>query len=328
MRVLVTGGAGYIGSHVVQALSARGDEVLVLDDLSAGGAERIPGVPLSEIDLVSDAAPHAVAELLRSGGVEAVMHFAARKSVDESVRRPAWYYQQNISSLAHLLLAMEDAGVDRLVFSSSAAVYGSATGDAITEDTPLAPISPYGETKRAGEQLVSAASVGFGLRATSLRYFNVGGTASVRLANHVGENLIPLVFDRIDRGLPPLIFGDGYPTRDGSCVRDYIHVVDLAEAHVAALDHLVDAPAGNIALNVGTGRGTTVREMVSAILRASGSSLEPEVAPKRAGDPASSVASPDRIRQLLGWSAQRDIDEIVQSDWAAHLAARTAGLPS
>ncbi|GAA4165535.1 UDP-glucose 4-epimerase GalE [Gryllotalpicola daejeonensis] len=300
----------------------------MLDDLSASGTERIPGLPLVEIDLVSDAASATVAALLRKERIDAVMHFAARKSVDESVRRPAWYYEQNLTSLAHLLMAMEESGVDRLVFSSSAAVYGSATGEAIGEDTPLAPISPYGETKRAGEQLISAASIAFGLRATSLRYFNVGGAGSVTLANHGGGNLIPLVFERLDRGLPPLIHGDDYPTRDGTCVRDYIHVVDLAEAHVAALDYLAEAPAGNTPLNVGTGRGTTVHEMVDAILRASGSPLAAEVGPRRDGDPASSVASAARIHSLLGWTAKRGIDEIVQSDWAAHQAARAAGRPA
>ena len=310
---MVTGGAGYIGAHTVRRLQDRGDSVLVVDDLVTGSVDRVPGVPILEVDLASDDAPEVVAAALREHTIDAVIHFAALKQVGESVERPARYYRQNVGGLAQLLGAMESAGVDRLVFSSSAAVYGQADG-AIDETFPPRPLSPYGETKLAGEWLVSAAATAWGLRSASLRYFNVGGAGAPGLGDTQALNLIPIVFDRLAAGLPPQIFGDDYDTPDGTCVRDYVHVSDVADAHLAVLDALPAGP-GHRALNIGTGVGTSVREMVDAIVAITGAPVDPVVAPRRAGDPAVVVARVDAVQSLTGWRATRGIAEIVESAW-------------
>ncbi len=319
MRTLITGGAGYIGSHVVRLLRDRGDTVVVVDDLSTGFAERVGGTRLVRLDLASDTAPAILEAVLREEQVDAVLHFAARKQVHESVKRPAWYYAQNVGSLANLLLAMESAGVSELVFSSSAAVYGAVEGDAVAESAPTHPVNPYGRTKLIGEQLIDDAATGSGLSAVSLRYFNVGGAGWPDLADRAILNLVPMVFERIDAGLPPVIFGDDYPTVDGTCVRDYVHVLDLADAHVEALDHLAGGGRGHQVFNIGTGEGTSVRAMIDEILAVAGSDLVPEVRERRQGDPASVVASPALIAEKLGWRAERGLDEIVRSAWDAHL---------
>ncbi len=319
MRTLITGGAGYIGSHVVRLLRDRGDSVVVIDDLSTGFADRVGGTRLVRLDLASDTAPAIIEAVLREEQIDAVLHFAARKQVHESVNRPAWYYAQNVGSLANLLLAMESAEVSRLVFSSSAAVYGAVEGDAVAESAPTHPVNPYGRTKLIGEQLIDDAAVGTGLSAVSLRYFNVGGAGWPDLADRAVLNLVPMVFERIDAGLPPVIFGDDYPTADGTCVRDFVHVLDLADAHVEALDHLAGGAHGHQVFNVGTGEGTSVRAMIDEILAVAGSDLVPEVHDRRPGDPASVVASPALIAATLGWRAQRGLDEIVRSAWDAHL---------
>ncbi len=319
MRVLVTGGAGYIGSHVVRLLVQRGDEVVVVDDLSNGDVARIGDLPLVRLDLADPSTIPALADAMRDHRVEAVIHFAARKRVDESVARPAWYYGQNVGSLANLLEAMEGAGVHRLVFSSSAAVYGATEGSAIDEDHATLPINPYGATKLIGEQLVESATAAFPLRATSLRYFNVAGAGWPELGDTAVLNLVPMVFERIDAGTSPLIFGDDYPTADGTCVRDFVHVLDLAEAHLAMLGHLDASEPGHVAVNVGTGTGSSVREVIEAIVRVAGADLEPEVRDRRAGDPPAVVADPGRIRELTGWSARLGLQDIVESAWASHL---------
>jgi len=320
MRVLVTGGAGYIGSHVVTALHAAGHDVLVVDDLLRGHRDEVDGAPIEQVHLAEDDAADRLSALMAAHGTDAVMHFAARKQVGESVAKPAWYYRENIGGLANLLLGMESAGVTRLVFSSSAAVYGAAEGAAIDEDVEPRPISPYGETKLFGEKLITAAAAGFGLRAVSLRYFNVAGAASPELGDPAALNLIPMVFERLDAGEPPRIFGDDYDTPDGTCVRDYIHVADLAEAHTASLSALQDAAPGNLVFNVGTGRGTSVRQIVDRVLSISGSALEPVVVPRRPGDPGYVVGSPARIAAAIGWTARHTVDDMIESAWAAHLA--------
>jgi len=307
---MVTGGAGYIGAHTSRLLAERGDYVLVVDDLVTGSADRIPGIPVVEINISNGSAARLEA-LMRDHRIEAVIHFAGQKQVAESVDKPAWYYEQNVGSVAQLLLAMQAAEVHKLVFSSSAAVYGEASG-AIAENAPTEPINPYGATKLVGEQMISASTLAWPLRAASLRYFNVGGAGSPELGDTQALNLIPICFEQIAAGKPPLIYGADYDTSDGTCVRDYVHVSDLARAHLAVLDALALKPA-NTVLNIGTGVGTTVREMVDAILLATGSDLEAAVLERRAGDPAAVVGVVDAIHELTGWSARYSTDDIVSS---------------
>lgn len=324
MRVLVTGGAGYIGSHVVRQLRERGDVVSVVDDLVTGDIRRIPDVPLVRADLSDTASVEVLTEAL--SGVSAVMHFAGRKRVDESVRRPAWYHQQNVGGMANLLLAMETAGVETMVFSSSAAVYGASEGDSIPETASTEPINPYGQTKLIGERMLADVARARPFRSASLRYFNVAGAGLPELGDTAVLNLVPMVFERLDAGEAPVLFGDDYPTADGTCVRDYIHVADLASAHLAALDALAaDGARGDRAYNIGTGEGSSVREMVSMILEIADSDIEPVVAPRRAGDPAVVVADPARARAELGWSATHDLRDIVASAWEAHQLLAVGG---
>jgi UDP-glucose 4-epimerase len=317
VKVLVTGGAGYIGSHIVRLLIDRGDSVVIADDLVSGVRARVPGVPLLQLDLAAGGSVKALESFIEHEGVDAVIHLAARKAVGESVARPIWYYRENIVGLATVLEAMESVGISRLVFSSSAAVYGDATG-VVSETTPAVPASPYGSTKLVGEWLISDAVKSSALRAISLRYFNVAGAGWAELGDRAVANLVPMVFQRIDAGESPQIFGGDFPTPDGTCIRDYVHVLDLAEAHLAALDHIDDLDHAHRVYNVGTGTGTSVREMIDAILDAAKSKLLAEVVSRRAGDPAELIASADRIRMELGWSARFSLDEIVNSAWNSH----------
>jgi UDP-glucose 4-epimerase len=315
MSWLVTGGAGYIGAHVVRAMVEGGQSVVVYDDLSTGSADRVPaGVPLV-VGSVLDAA--ALEGAIRDHAVTGVVHIAAKKQVGESVERPLHYYRENVTGLQTLLEVMAATGVDRLVFSSSAAVYGMPDVDLVTEETPCVPMSPYGETKLVGEWLINAAARAGGLRAASLRYFNVAGAASPELADSGAFNLVPMVFERLEAGEAPRIFGDDYGTPDGTCVRDYIHVQDIASAHLAAAVRLTDAEPGTaLTLNVGRGEGSSVREMVDRILKVTGrQDLAPVVTERRPGDPARVVASADRIREELGWSARHDLDDMIDSAW-------------
>jgi len=324
MTVLVTGGAGYIGGHVVDQLLATGERVVVVDDMTTGVRERLGGLPRLDVDLATSDAPAALEAFMREHEVEAVVHFAAKKQVGESVARPAWYYAQNMTGLANVLLAMEAAGARTLVFSSSAAVYGQGTGEPAREDDPCSPINPYGETKLAGEWLVDAARRAGAVDAVSLRYFNVAGAASTRLADRFALNLVPMVFERLDRGEAPRVFGDDYPTADGSCVRDYVHVVDLAAAHLAALAALRRGAPVSPALNVATGRGYSVFEVLETIREVTGIPTPPVVEPRRPGDPAVLVADPARIREELSWTASLGLRDMVESAWAARTALREA----
>ncbi len=324
MTILVTGGAGYIGAHVVKLLHDQGERVVVVDDLSTGDAGRIGSARLEQYDLAAPDALDRLVAVMTEEKVNAVIHFAARKQVGESVQRPQWYYQQNVGGMVTLLTAMQTAGVSRLVFSSSAAVYGMPELDTVTEKTQTEPINPYGQTKLAGEWLARAAATAWGLRFVGLRYFNVAGAASPKLGDRAALNLVPMVFDRMAQGQQPVIFGADYPTADGTCVRDYVHVVDLAGAHVAALGYLDREDRQYDVFNVGTGTGSSVRQVISAIAEASGMALNPVIAERRAGDPPRLVASCERIAEELGWTAQRDLRDIVESAWSAWQAGPRA----
>ncbi|MGW2828357.1 UDP-glucose 4-epimerase GalE [Streptomyces sp. NPDC001286] len=313
MTWLITGGAGYIGAHVVRAMAEAGERAVVYDDLSTGVAARVPeGVPLvvgSTLD--GERLAHALAE----HGVTGVVHLAAKKQVGESLDLPLHYYRQNVEGLRVLLEAVTTAGVPSFVFSSSAAVYGMPDVDLVTEETPCVPMSPYGETKLAGEWLVRATGRATGLATASLRYFNVAGAAAPELADIGVFNLIPMVFERLTENAPPRIFGDDYPTPDGTCVRDYIHVVDLAEAHVAAARALRAAPGRDLTLNIGRGEGVSVREMIDRINALTGYDRPPTVTPRRPGDPPRVVASADRAATDLAWKAKHDVQDMILSAW-------------
>ncbi|MEV7451651.1 UDP-glucose 4-epimerase GalE [Streptomyces nigra] len=314
MTWLITGGAGYIGAHVVRAMTRAGERAVVYDDLSTGIADRVPdGVPLvvgSTLDR------ERVARALAAHRITGVVHLAAKKQVGESVDRPLLYYQENVEGLRVLLEAVTATShVRSFVLSSSAAVYGMPDVDLVTEETPCAPISPYGETKLAGEWLVRATGRATGLSTASLRYFNVAGAAAPELADTGVFNIVPMVFEKLTQGEAPRIFGDDYPTPDGTCVRDYIHVVDLAEAHVAAARALQSSPGHSLTLNIGRGEGVSVREMIDLTNAVTGYDRPPTVTPRRPGDPARVVASADRIATELGWKAKYDVRDMVTSAW-------------
>jgi UDP-glucose 4-epimerase len=316
---LVTGGAGYIGSHVTRALLAAGEGVVVLDDLSTGAKDRIPdGVP-AEIARVHDRA--ALARVIAQHGVGGVVHVAAKKQVGESVERPAWYFEENLEGLRVLLDAAVEAGIDKFVFSSSAAVYGEVDVELVTEQTPCTPASPYGETKLVGEWLIKDVArarrlAGSEFAYANLRYFNVAGAGAPELGDPVALNLIPMVFTKLEAGQNPLIFGDDYASPDGTCIRDYIHVADVAEAHVAAALRLNRDPETSLTLNLGTGTGASVKEVIDTILEHTGIDLPPVVVPRRPGDPVKLVASAELARQEIGWSAGRDLRDMIVSAWA------------
>lgn len=318
MRVLVTGGSGYIGAHVCRLLRDRGDTVVVVDDFVTGIRERVAEFPQLELSLASPGAAEAVADFARDHGAEAMIHFAGRKQVPESMAKPLMYWNDNVAGLAAVLQACESAGIERFLFSSSAAVYGDASGH-VTEDAPCQPVNPYGASKLAGEWLTADVAHATGLRATSLRYFNVAGAGWPELADTAVLNLAPMVIERLAAGDAPRIFGDDYPTADGTCVRDFIHVLDLAEAHLAALDALESAtPGSHRVFNVGTGVGGSVREVVEGLrFRWPHPTPAPAVEPRRPGDPAEVVADPSRIAAELGWRATRTLDDILDSVIAA-----------
>lgn len=322
---LVTGGAGYIGSHVVRALRADGLDVVVLDNLSSGHAEFVPaGVPFVQAGIGDRG---VVTTTLREHEVTGVVHLAGYKYAGESVRRPLHTYEQNVVGTVALLRAMADAGTRAIVFSSSAAVYGTPHVDLVTEDTPTAPESPYGETKLIGEWLIRAEAAASDLRHTSLRYFNVVGSGDPSLRDTSPHNLVPLVLDAVAEGRTPQINGDDYPTPDGTCVRDYVHVVEVAAAHVAAARALDDGRPLERVYNLGAGEGTSVREVMAAVAEATGVPFEPRIAPRRPGDPPRIVASGELARRDLGWAPSGSVREMVTSAWVArqHAVGRPAG---
>ena len=317
MTWLITGGAGYIGAHVARAMAGAGERVVVLDDVTSGVPDRLP----ADIPLVRGSAldTDLVRRVCAEHEVTGVVHLAAHKQVGESVEKPELYYRDNVGGLASLLETVAAAGVRRFVFSSSAAVYGNPdipVTDLITESTPCLPVNPYGETKLAGEWLVRAAGHAHGMATVCLRYFNVAGAARPELADIGVFNVIPMVFDRLTRGEAPRIFGDDYPTPDGTCVRDYIHVADLAEAHLAAARRLARPDAsGDLTLNIGTGQGVSVRELVDVIGEVTGDRTPALVEPRRPGDAPRAVGSSALAEKELDWTATRGVPEMVESAW-------------
>ena len=323
MAFMVTGGAGYIGAHVARLLRDR-DDVVVVDDLSVGRRERVAGLPIVQLDLGDSSCVGPLTEAMREHGVRTVVHFAARKQVGESAARPAYYYAQNVGGIAHLLAAMETAGVKELVFSSSAATYGAPEGEGaaegiMREDQRCNPVSPYGETKLVSEWMCADAEAAWGLRWLALRYFNVAGAGWPELGDPAILNLIPMVLSDLTNGRRPKVFGKDYETRDGTCERDYVHVLDLAEAHVTSVDQLAreGLADGARVVNIGTGQGSTVLEVMDAVRAATGIDFVPEITGRRAGDPPVLVADVERAAKVLGWRSRLELPDMVSSAWEA-----------
>jgi UDP-glucose-4-epimerase GalE len=320
-RILVTGGAGYVGSVSVEAFVAAGHDVLVLDDLSTGHRAAVTDGAQLVVGTYVDQA--ATTRLLGEYGIEVILHCAARSLVGESLQDPSRYFVDNVSGGIALLEAAREAGVDRFVLSSTAAVYGVPATIPIPEDAETRPINPYGESKRAFEGALIWYGRAYGLRSVSLRYFNVAGATDALGEDHDPEtHLIPAILRAVEAGRAPTIFGDDYPTPDGTCVRDYIHVADLADAHLRAIETTASSdPAmgvdGALICNLGNGGGFSNLEVVRAAERVIGRSIAFEVGPRRVGDPPVLVASADRAAQRLGWHPQRpSLDEMVGSAWA------------
>ncbi|MPV38401.1 UDP-glucose 4-epimerase GalE [Georgenia subflava] len=320
MTWLVTGGAGYIGSHVVRAFEDVGLDVVVIDDLSSGHREFVPGaVPFVHGDLLDTG---LVEGTIREHGVTGVVHVAGFKYAGVSVSRPLHTYEQNVTATVSLLRAMAANDVDKLVFSSSAAVYGTPRTDLVTEDSPVAPESPYGESKLVGEWLLRDMQRAAGLQYTALRYFNVVGSGTPELCDTSPHNLFPLVISALVEGRTPTINGDDYDTPDGTCVRDYVHVSDLAVSHVAAARRLAAGEPLAPVYNLGSGTGLSVREIMDAMVRGTGIDFQPEVRARRPGDPDRIVASGGLAAQDLDWAMRHTVDQMVRSAWEARRASR------
>lgn len=319
MTWLVTGGAGYIGSHVVRALADAGTPVVVIDDLSTGLPQFVADdVPLVRANLLDTA---VVASTLTEHGVTGVIHIAGYKYAGESVKRPVHTYRENVSAMVSLLDAMADADVGKLVFSSSAATFGTPDVEVVDESTATRPESPYGESKLIGEWLLRDVARATGLAHTSLRYFNVVGSGFDDIYDVSPHNLFPKVFDLLYRGQTPQINGDDYPTADGTCIRDYVHVSDLALAHVAAARRMEQGETMQPVYNLGSGAGTSVREIMTTIREVTGIDFEPTVNPRRAGDPARIVATGDLAARDLDWQMRHSLTDMVASAWTARKAA-------
>jgi UDP-glucose 4-epimerase len=318
MRVLVTGGAGYIGSHAVRQLKRNGDEVVVFDNLTKGHPQAVKDVPLYKGDLLDrDSLKRCFAEYT----VDAVMHFAALSLVGESMKEPYKYYENNVAGSLNLFKAAMDADVDKFIFSSTAAVYGEPEQVPITEDCAKSPLNVYGRTKLVIEGMLKDFSDIYGIRYKALRYFNAAGADE---AGDIGEDhdpethLIPIIYGFVNGSRESLqVFGDDYSTPDGTCIRDYVHVTDLADAHVLALRDL-ESGSGSDAYNLGSENGYSVLEIIRAAEKATGRTIHYRVVARRPGDPARLVASSGKIRKALGWMPKLGIDEIMQSAWQFH----------
>jgi len=319
MTWLVTGGAGYIGAHVVRAFGEIGLPAVVLDDLSSGHREFVPDEePFVEGSILDT---DLLLATLSGHEGEGVMHIAAFKYAGGSVQRPLHTYEQNVSGTLSVLHAMQEAGVDKVVFSSSAATYGTPDVDTVTEQTETRPESPYGESKLVGEWLLRDQATATGLRHTSMRYFNVVGSGSPEVYDTSPHNLFPLVIEALLAGRTPQIYGEDYPTPDGTCVRDYVHVGDLAVSHVAAAQALAAGTTLERVYNLGSGDGLSVRQVMDAMSRVTGIDFEPEIRERRPGDPARIVAAGDLAARDLKWEMRHSVDEMVASAWEARTAA-------
>lgn len=320
MSWLVTGGAGYIGAHVVRALAAAGLSPVVIDDLSSGHEDFVPeGVPFVRGTILDR---DLVERTLSAHEVTGVIHVAGFKYAGVSVQRPLHTYEQNVEGTRVVLAAMADADVQNLVFSSSAAVYGTPDVPLVTEDLPKRPASPYGESKLIGEwlirdQAVATAGSPHPLRHTSLRYFNVVGSGDESVYDSSPHNLFPIVFEKLLAGETPRINGDDYDTPDGTNVRDYVHVADIAAAHVVAAQRLAAGLPVEAAYNLGSQNGLSVREIMDAMARVTGIAFTPEIGPRRAGDPDRIVATGELAARDLGWVNRYTVDEMVRSGWDA-----------
>ena len=323
MTILVTGGAGYIGSHTVRVLRSLDHRVVVIDTLERGRESALLGAPFERGDIADEA---FVERVVRKHGVTDIIHFAAYKSAGESMEHPGMYWQNNVQGTVHLVEAAMRAGVQRLVFSSSAAVYGNPKSVPVDETAPLAPENVYAETKAVMEQVIEWYGRTHGLHWASLRYFNAAGAAddgSLGEDWSITTNLIPLVMKAaLGAGPPVRVLGDDYPTPDGTGVRDYVHVEDLAAAHVAALDHLRRG-SENLTVNLGTGRGSSVLEVLRATERVHGAPVPHEIVARRPGDPAVVYADSSRAERELNWKAVRGLDQIIESAYRWHAAHPT-----
>jgi UDP-glucose 4-epimerase len=319
-RILVTGGAGYVGSVSVGAFLAAGHDVVVLDDLSTGHRAAVPAGARLVVGDYGDQA--AVTRLLADAETDAILHCAARSLVGESLLDPARYFRDNVSGGIALLEAAREVGVARFVLSSTAAVYGLPLKTPISEDAETRPINPYGETKRAFEGALTWYGRAYGLRSVSLRYFNVAGATDALGEDHDPEtHLIPAILGAVEHGRPLTLFGDDYPTPDGTCIRDYIHVADLADAHLRAFEATAAggprAGDGALAFNLGNGDGFSNLDVIRAAERVIGRPIDYEIGPRRPGDPPALVASAERATTILGWRPQRpSLDAMVGSAWA------------
>jgi UDP-glucose 4-epimerase len=311
-RVLVIGGAGYIGAHVAHDLISSGYEVRILDDFSNGLESRVAGIQdIHRADVLDRKAVFAAMK-----GVDSVIHLAAKKAVGESVENPLKYYDNNVGGILNVLAAMSAEGVKRIVFSSTAAVYAPNDKDSIVEDDPTIPLSPYGATKLLSEQIITAVGRAEHLSSISLRYFNVVGAGADHLGDNSRDNLVPKVFQALDEGKSPEIFGDDYPTPDGTCIRDYIHVSDLSRSHLAALSAIEDRELHEV-YNVGSGSGYSVQEVIGQIEQSIGRSTHAKTVGRRAGDTPKLIAGVEKIRRELGWKPERSLKEMIDSAWQA-----------
>lgn len=318
MAWLVTGGAGYIGAHVVRAFAAQNIDVVVVDDLSSGKKGFVVDAPLVTGSILDR---ELLDRTFTEHAIEGVVHLAGFKYAGVSMQRPLHTYEQNVTGTGVLLAAMEAAGVNNMVFSSSAAVFGTPDVALVTEDTAKNPESPYGESKLIGEWMLRDQARASALRHTSLRYFNVVGSGYSDIFDASPHNLFPLVFNALLEGKTPRINGDDYETPDGTCVRDYLHVADLAAAHVVAAQRLAASDSLETAYNVGSGSGVSVREIMDAVAEVTGIAFTPEIAPRRTGDPARIVATGELAARDLDWQMRHTLREMVQSAWDSRKAA-------